>query len=94
MKKGLGLLLFGVFMCFVAFTLHQANAENDDRKEDAVTPVPSTNDNIIPEYIEAVHEQTAACDALVKTLEKCDATLEVCLDMLEGHYLIPKEKKP
>lgn len=63
--------------------------------EDIHTDSPVTpelrSDNIVPEYIESVHQQSAACDELVKTLEKCDRVLGECMSMLESHHLIPKQ---
>ena len=63
----------------------------------AVTPVPATNDHIIPDYIKSVHQQEAACDELAATADRlestaqeCMKTLRQCTDMLKSNYLIPK----
>lgn len=69
-------------------------------KADAVEPVTS-NDRIIPDYIEAVHQQSAACDEVLANThqleavaDECLQTLRTCREMLEAHYLIPKKEAP
>lgn len=69
-------------------------------KEDAVTPVPEAPDTIIPDYIKAVHEQSAACEELAATAHRMEATAEACMEtlrectsMLQESPLIPKRRE-
>lgn len=83
------LLILGIIAaCFYVF--------GKENEADTVTPVPSS-DTIIPDYIKSVHQQQAACDALVitahsmeATAEECMETLKQCTDMLKSNHLIPK----
>lgn len=59
-----------------------------------------SDDTIIPDYIRAVHQQSAECDKLVETAhaleetaEHCMETLRECTSMLESNHLIPKAER-
>jgi hypothetical protein len=86
-----GCALFAYLLFSLFGPEDKANAEN------TVTPVAETSDTIIPDYIEAVHQQTNACDELVvtahaleATAERCMETLRECTSMLQENHLIPK----
>lgn len=82
MPKGVVLLLFGLFMCGVAVTLHQINTERDIHKEDAVAPVPCV------EKTPTLEERNMSLGEAARTLRATESRL---LDKYEACLVLVRE---